>query len=202
MNPWRASGRISRCTCSYSPVPVLLCLDWPVSPGTWPGGGWVPWWAAPLVFVLCRVCDMVRWCQNNLVRPFGSPVSLAQWASPRLNGHVQWKVIAVFTDRIVWPGHLDHKAAETIKTQECGTDVCSRNMWLHGARCIYMLLVFRTKWIVDSWCIWWSRKPLLCGLKIVFICWVAVFHCLCVYSLFADGSNWNRAKSNRHYVVL
>ena len=24
----------------------------PVSPGTWPGGAWVPWWAAPC-FCLC-----------------------------------------------------------------------------------------------------------------------------------------------------
>ena len=72
---------------SGQPSSSCFLSSGPVQLGAWPGGSWLPRWAAPLFYC----CSWLVVDVTSLTGPlFRFPFSPAQWASPQLNGPVQW----------------------------------------------------------------------------------------------------------------
>ena len=76
-----------------------LFASWPVHLGAWPGGSWLPWRAAPVLWFCCFV---LVWFLRDFSRNgpvFRFTFSPAQWAPPQLNGPVQ--LLSIFLTKTV-----------------------------------------------------------------------------------------------------
>ena len=83
-----------------------------MSPGTWPGGAWVPGGPRPC----CAVCfyhDPAD-AQVDSLYVF-SPVSFAKWASPQFENYVQIFTFSSPNDESTGPGYMNQRPASKKK---------------------------------------------------------------------------------------
>ena len=98
------------CPFNLGSLCVGVVLFGPVSPGSWPGGAWVPWRAVPWScwFSVCFLWSRI------LILSF---VSLFHLQNGHRPNSWRWLVFVLLT-RYDWPGRMDHKAASGKKKRQ------------------------------------------------------------------------------------
>ena len=89
-------------------------LSFAVSPGTRPGGAWVP--GGPRPGFRCWFCFHDPDIALLIMRQDVSHVSLAKWASPQFENHVQIFHYSSTDDELTGPGYINQLACEQKKS--------------------------------------------------------------------------------------